>query len=449
MVHLLLSSRLRRAGINIIKKVVGSVKVKSLVNAYGGLHKSIYILFIVNMIASAGNLVFPFLAIYMADKLHFNNATVGFYMMMVWLIGIPSVLLGGKLSDSVGRRHVIIISHSITAVLRLSCAFAGDPLIIVWMIIASCFFGSLSQASYQAMVADLTLPSERKKAFSLQYLGGNIGFALGPLIAGFLYNNHVALIFIGNAFALILTVFLIMIYIEESKPEGSKITAFGNSGESVGERAETGGLISVLLKRPNILLFILIYPIFIFVYSQHTFIIPLQLNESFGAGGPAMFGSLMTVNAVVVVTMTTFIISFTQKNKAISNIALSGVFYAIGFGMLYFVNHYALLILSTVIWTIGEILSATEVGVYLAEHTPESHRGRMNSILPIIFRAGSSLGTLIMGRYIAVYSIRSSWIVVLVVSIIAAAAMYGLFHFEKRGAGKNMKAYKKEICVAK
>jgi MFS family permease len=41
-----------------------------------------------------------------------------------------------------------------------------------------------AQPASTAMTTDLTNPRNRKAAFSLLYLGGNVGFAVGPLISG-------------------------------------------------------------------------------------------------------------------------------------------------------------------------------------------------------------------------------------------------------------------------
>ena len=50
----------------------------------------------------------------------------------------------------------------------------------------------------------------------------------------------------------------------------------------------------------------------------------------------------------------------TKKIKAVYNVAIAGLFYAIGFGMLVFVNGFFGFALSTVVWTTGEITSRTE-----------------------------------------------------------------------------------------
>ncbi|MGM0675698.1 MAG: MFS transporter [Spirochaetota bacterium] len=38
-----------------------------------------------------------------------------------------------------------------------------------------------------ALATDLSTPDTRQATFSLLYLGHNLGFAVGPLVAGFLF----------------------------------------------------------------------------------------------------------------------------------------------------------------------------------------------------------------------------------------------------------------------
>jgi MFS family permease len=92
--------------------------------------------------------------------------------------------------------------------------------------------------------------------------------------------------------------------------------------------------------------------------------------------------------------------------------------------MLYFISSVPLYIFSTVVWTIGEILNATNSGVYIADHAPMSHRGRFNSILTIITGAGSAIGPLIMGRYIKVHGVRMVWPLVFTLTMVSAALMF-------------------------
>jgi MFS family permease len=87
---------------------------------------------------------------------------------------------------------------------------------------------------------------------------------------------------------------------------------------------------------------------------------------------------------------------------------------------------------STIIWSLGEILVTTNTNVYIANHTPMSHRGRFNAVIPVIMGAGFALGPLISGNYIKKYGINNIWLVICFLSIVAAGFMYFLYLSEKK-----------------
>jgi len=103
--------------------------------------------------------------------------------------------------------------------------------------------------------------------------------------------------------------------------------------------------------------------------------------------------------------------------------ALTGMLYAVGFGMIRFVNTLPMFIVSTVIWSVGEVIGATNIDSYIANHTPASHRGRMNSFTPLFLRLGFSLSPFVMGLYVQHYPIRTVWTLSAGVAAGAAGAL--------------------------
>ncbi len=166
------------------------------------------------------------------------------------------------------------------------------------------------------------------------------------------------------------------------------------------ERAEDCGLFIALIRRPTLLTFSFIVMIYSFVYSQANFSLPIYTGQIFGVNGPKFFGMLMSINALTVVLMTAIVIYKTAKLKPVFCISLGGMFYAIGFGMIFYTNQLYQFILSTFIWTIGEILIVTNIGVYIANNTPISHRGRFNAVIPLITGAGFAVSPWLTGKYI-------------------------------------------------
>jgi MFS family permease len=258
-------------------------------------------------------------------------------------------------------------------------------------------------------------------------LGINIGFSIGPVIAGFLYKNYITWVFLGNAIAAFTALILVAFFVKETMPDKTKDM---EDEASEDEKSQEGSALKLLFERPQLLIFALLATVYTFAYSQGNFSTTIQLKGIFGDNASKMLGGIQAVNGIVVISMTTFIVYLTKKNKPIFNIALSGVFFATGFGMQYFISSYPWFIIATIIWTLGEVLNATSNGVYIADHAPKTHRGRFNSILSMITGAGSAVGPYIMGGYIQDYGVRMVWPLVYGLTMMAAASMYLLYRFE-------------------
>lgn len=138
----------------------------------------------------------------------------------------------------------------------------------------------------------------------------------------------------------------------------------------------------------------------------------------------------MSVNCIVVVLMTTLLTTLTKRFKPILNTAFAALTYAIGFDMLYLIQQYSMLLLSTFIWTVGEILSTTNFQVYIADHSPITHRGRFNAVITFISRSGYTICPAVMGLYINKRGLTTSWLVIALLAVFSALCMLLLFVVE-------------------
>ncbi len=160
------------------------MKLPKMLNHYTKLPKSIYILFFARMVNSMGAFVYPFLTIYLTKTLLMDEGEAGFIVMLAVTAHLPGLVVGGRLADWLGRKKIFLLFQGLSAISLIPCAFLNNPFFIPRLLILSVFFLGAAQPATTAMTADLTNPSNRKAAFSLLYIGNNIGFAVGPLIAG-------------------------------------------------------------------------------------------------------------------------------------------------------------------------------------------------------------------------------------------------------------------------
>jgi MFS family permease len=377
-------------------------------NIYSQLPHDVYVLFLARFVNSLGQFVYPFLTLLLTERIGLSTSQAGAFVFFTAISSVPGAIVGGRLADRFGRKRVLVITQIIGGSLLLPGAFLLQSTAVAYLLIAANLFRAAARPASSALVIDRTKPQNRQAAFSLLYLGMNAGWAVGPLLAGFLFEKYARLLFIGDAVTTFLAAALTIIAVRESKPKLEEMERAGEMNPE--ERPESGGLIRVLLRRPFLILFSFSVMVLNFVYAQSGFTIPLQLVRLFGVKGPVYFGIVMTVNALSVVVFTAPLIAMTRRFPAVPNLFGVAVLYAVGFGMLFFAHRFSFFIISALIWTIGEIIMATNTTVYLANHTPSSHRGRMNGLLPIFWNSGRALNAPIVGALIENHPISSAWL---------------------------------------
>jgi len=405
-------------------------KATGLFSVYKGLPRPLYMLFIATVVNSVGIFVFPFLTLYLTGRLGMSQTDTGTFLLVISLVYIPGNFIGGKLADRLGRKRLMIVTQIISAALYIPCGFAVFSKYVPWLILASVFFDGITDPARTAMMTDLTNPENRRAAFSLTYLGHNLGFALGSLIAGFLFEHASSWLFWGNALAVFAATFIVSFKVPETKPTQQQIDATIGTGST--EEAHQGTLVQALLSRPFLILFTMITTWYGFVYAQHRFALPLQMKALFGVSGAAIFGSLMTLNATLVIFLSTPVMALTKKWKPINSVALSGLFFAVGFGMIGMAGNIWLVYLSTIIWTLGEIVNATNEGSYVANHTPISHRGRFQAVLPLIGSLGWTISPPVIGTLIDSKSLAPVWPLLGFIASLSAALLWMLGRVEDR-----------------
>lgn len=143
----------------------------------------------------------------------------------------------------------------------------------------STFFNGGVRPIISAMITDVLPADKRQIGFSLSYLGINLGVALGPIVAGFLFNHYIPLMFIGDAATSFLAVTLVIFNIKETLP------ANDNKNIREEEKSETGNVFTVLFNRPRILIFLIIDIFICITYTQTNFSLPMMMTHVFGSNG--------------------------------------------------------------------------------------------------------------------------------------------------------------------
>ncbi|MDF2698864.1 MAG: transporter, partial [Haloplasmataceae bacterium] len=368
-------------------------KIRLFLISYNKLPKEAWIIAISRIINAMGAFVGPVMTFILKDKIGLSDSEAGFYMTLAGAINFFPPLIGGKLADTLGRKKTIIIFDLLGLSTYFICGFIEPSITLIYVMIIAGIFYSMGGPAHESLLADISNPNNRKQVYSLSYMGWNLGYAAGPIIAGFLFHKYLNLIFIGDAITTFLSLSLIFIFIKDKK---NKVNIENLNSLEVEEK---GSIFAVLIKRPRLLLFATVMIGFNFVYSQWSFLLPIHTSTNFGGVlGPKYYGAMASLNGAVVIAFTAIISFIFLNTKNYKTIVYGGLFYMLGFGLLGFLDSLAFFYISVFIFTLGEILLTISVMPYVYNHTPSSHRGRMSGTLSMIMGFGWVLGPFVMGQ---------------------------------------------------
>lgn len=401
------------------------MRTKSPAEELRRLPADIWALFAVRLVVSAGSFVGPFLAMMLTMKMGYDEARAGVFMSVVSVMAALGLVVGGKLGDMYDRPRILRALQATTACAYVICGIIGfnaaTPFVIAFAM------GTLNGTwpIINALVADVAPPDRRKEAFSLIYWGNNIGFSIGPLIAGMLFNSAPRALFFGNALVLFAAAAIVTVFVKGNPPHASEPDR--NKHMEAARPTEKASIVAVFKSNPVLTLYTAGAVLTAFVYNQHTFALPIFLKDALGSeAGPKAFGAAMMTNGLTVVALTAAVVFLSKRLRSLTAVALASVFYAVGFGAYWFVGGIPLALGATVIWTIGEILGSTNGNAFVAEHAPPAYRSRVNSVVSFAYIAGNALAPLVAGPIARSFGSAAVWPFVAVCAFVSAAYMFGV-----------------------
>ncbi|MGW1866697.1 MFS transporter [Streptomyces mauvecolor] len=323
------------------------------------------VLFLASFVNRAGMFVFPLLAVYLVRGKDLSPGEAGLLISIGSTGLLVGSLLSGPLCDLKGRRTALLSALILNAAGYLGLALLdGAP----WTYAALLFvalvgMGMFSPAS-NTLVADLTTPEQRPFAYTISYVGNNLGMGVGPLLGGVAaaYSYHV--MFAGNILAGLLCAAMITLWVPRDrrakKPEDA------NSSKEKGSSGPLG--------HHHVLLLVLVSFFYVVPLIGLEYALPLAvttvLHDSAG-----LVGAVYTINSVVVVSLGLLMEKHMRGYGTKTLLMVAGLLWTLGLCVIVFGFSLPALLLSTVVWTLGEIIVSVVVPTYVADHVDERRVG--------------------------------------------------------------------------
>jgi MFS family permease len=203
------------------------------------------ILFLVAMILAniGGNMYGPLMPLYLQD-LKATVAQVGLFFTLSRIIPLALQIVGGYISDSLGRLRAIAIAS-------IAGVFTYVALILAptwqWVLVSAAFSAitySLIGPSFDAFIAEHSEEHNRARVFAISQTIFGIVMVVGPVLGGWLVDarGYKFMIFIAGLFYLVATVIRVLMAREASKGSESQPKKLSFTGL----KANLGSMLALL-----------------------------------------------------------------------------------------------------------------------------------------------------------------------------------------------------------
>ena len=359
--------------------------MKNIITQYSGLKREIYVLFVGKLVTAMGSFVWPMLTFLLTTKLGFSDGLATLLIATTGLISLPAALLGGKLADRFPRKNIIILFDCLTVALSILAAVLPIGYHTAVILFFSSLFQTVESPAYDALNADYSTTNQRERAFSLSYLGYNLGFVFGAGMGGVLFQNHTNLSFLLNGLSIFVSTVLIFFFV---KPENA-VSEVGGQEERLSEyeknEDETMSVFGIFKQRPVVLAVLLIGCFASMSNNTLGILLPLQLKEEMGQHGAAIFGYLNSLNGFVVILATPILTMALKRLTEIPKSFLGMGLFLSGMVLFMLSNRLELLFVGMFVYTLGEVVTVLGSNPYTSRRIPASHRGRIGGVTSVLF----------------------------------------------------------------
>lgn len=388
-----------------------------------GYPRQFWLLFWGVLINSSGSsMVWPFLTIYLRQRLDVPLTTIALLLTLNAVAGLASTSLTGPAVDRFGRKGAMVISLGAGCVFMLALARVDSLGSAAVLMLFKGLTDPLYRVGSDAMVADLIPPARRAGAYALLRMIANLGVAIGPAIGGFITSVSYPLAFSIAAGTTLCYALLVGVFMRETIPQWP-----------AEERAkQEKGYGPVLRDRP-FLAFCAAYSLAGMAYSLMMVLLPVYVKENFGVA-ESSYGFIMATNAAMVVLFQYGVTRLTQRYHHLPVLAVGSLFYALGVGSVAWGTGFAGFLLSMVILTIGEMIMIPTSTALTANLAPPDMRGRYMGVYGLTWGVAMGIGPVLGGTLNDQVAPVAIWYAGLVLGAIATAGFIVLGRLRPRQA---------------
>jgi MFS family permease len=328
-------------------------------STFGGLPRTVWIIFAGTVVNRIGYMVTPFLVFYLGSR-GILTTQVPYVLGALGAGNIMGPMVGGLLADRLGRRPTMLIGLTGTAVAQGLLFAAPNVITLALAAVLLSGAGSMVGPAAGATLTDAVATGQRRTAFTLFHWAVNIGTAVAGMLGGFLAVHGYWLLFAADAATSLAYAVIVMALLPGGHPP------------STGSGSRRG--YAMVFRDPLMRALLPLFGIGLLIYSFTEVCLPLAIRDAGLSTGT--LGLMGTLNAVLVVALQPPAAALLARLPQVPVYAGSSALVAVGVALTGIAHDTWSFAGTVVLWSLGEAMTSGIPTAIVANLAPEDARGR-------------------------------------------------------------------------
>jgi MFS family permease len=390
--------------------------------AYGGLSRNTWLLSIIMLINRSGSMVIPFMAVYLTNELNMGVKESGVVISAFGVGALFGAYAGGWLTDRIGHFHVQFFSLLLGGISLFSLQFFNDVASLTVMVFIASLVSEALRPANAVSISVYAKPENITRAYSLNRMAINLGFAVGPTVGGLLAVISYKLLFwVDGITCVVAALLFFQVFYKQDKTRRKEARNISKEERGPSPFRDT-----------IFILFCLGACIFAMLFFQLFTTIPLYYKNAYQLDENAI-GLLIGLNGLIIFLFEMVIVYKIGTPRKIMHFIALGVF-IMGLSFLLFNVYHSVIILvfAMSLTSIAEIFSMPFMVSYTMQRSGEHNKGAYMAMYSMSYSLAFILAPL-GGTYILdTWNFEVLWYVCFILGSLIAFGFYMLENFNPK-----------------
>lgn len=339
--------------------------------------------------------------------------------------------LGGRLTDRFGFYYIQFVSLLFGGLALLLLQFVVNFYALCGSVFVFTLFGDSFRPANQAAIAHYSDPETRTRAFSLNRLAINLGWAVGGGVGGWLASINYSFLFWADGLTCLVASLVLWLYLPAPNVAGNKQSTASMSSP---QDSATSGQLSINSPYRDTLFlgFVVCAALYFMVFMQLFSIVPLFFKE-IRHMSERLIGSLMALNGLIIVVVEMALVYSLEQQKRpkipliVTGVILTSVSYLAltipGDGLL---SGLQIALLFILLGTLSEMLAMPFLQSFTVERSNPAARGQYLALYSMSGAFAQTTAPAFGSVMVANFGFSVHWLALAGISLVSASGFWWL-----------------------